>query len=665
MEWKKRLVAPDAVIGRIRPGTRVFLSTGTAEPRTLVKYMMSNRGANLQDLELIQIVSYADAISLVNLQRHKFRLKTFYSGWIADDAITAGEVDLIPCPLARVPALIESGKVGVDVAFVQITPPDKDGYCSLGIAVDVARLAIEKSNWSAGEVNESIPRTFGDTFIHISEFDLLLLAEDPPVYFPEWTVTPVLDLIADKIAQLIDDSSCVAFSIGPLFVALSSKLANKRNLGIHSPFFSDALMNLVKSGAVSNRNKELFRGKCLTSYACGTAELLAWLNENPTVEFQPVDKVFDPIYIGRNPNFVAVISAKKVDLTGRIELPIGRGNVASGPAEVFAFIQGAQISSAGFTIFGLPSRDAQSDANIVFSIGELKNRIDIREAVDFVVTEFGVANLRGLTLRERAQAMIEIAHPGDRARLIAQAKQGKILYSDQIYLALGAGSAPPEICEKQVFKGLEICFRPIKPSDEEGMRRLFYRFSDEAVYYRYFAPIRAMLHREPRTAPEYIYPVDEWRIIEKRFAPRYLEQSETIFTLANGYMGIRGAFEEGRPAFQNGTFINGFHETTPIVYAETAYGFAETAQTMLNVADAKLLRLFVDDEPFITEHANLLHFERVLDMRHGRLERSICGRRRPANVSKSVRRAWCRLNTGTWPRWIMRSSSTTPRPRWS
>jgi len=132
-----------------------------------------------------------------------------------------------------------------------------------------------------------------------------------------------------------------------------------------------------------------------------------------------------------------------------------------------------------------------------------------------------------------------------------------------------------------------------------------------------------MLHREPKIAPEYLYPVDEWCMIESRFAPRYLEQSETIFTLANGYMGIRGAFEEGRPAFQNGTFINGFHETTPIVYAETAYGFAETAQTMLNVADAKLMRLFVDDEPFLLEHANLLHFERILNMRKGRLERNV------------------------------------------
>ncbi len=495
MEWEKRLSAPETVIGRIRPGTRVFLSTGTAEPRTLVKHLMSDHGANLQDLELIQIVSYAEAISLANLQTQKFRLKTFYSGWIADDAITAGQVDLIPCPLARVPGLIESGKVAVDVAFVQITPPDKDGYCSLGLAVDVARLAIEKSGWSVGEINERVPRTFGDTFVHVSEFDLMVRSEESPVYFPAWTVTPVQEAIAVHIAELIDDGSCLAFSIGPLFVALGAKLAAKRNLGIHSPFFSDALMELVKSGAVSNRHKELFRGKCLTSYACGTSELLAWLDQNPVVEFQPVDKVFDPLYIGRNPNFVAVIAAKKVDITGRIELPIGRGNVASGPAEVFAFIQGAQNSRSGFTVFGLPSRNARAEANIVFSIEELKNRIDIREAVDFVVTEFGAANLKGLTLRERAQAMIEIAHPDDRPGLIARAKAGRILYPDQMYLAVSAAGAPPDICEKRVFKdGGEICFRPIKPSDEEGMRRLFYRFSDESVYYRYFAPIRAMPH---------------------------------------------------------------------------------------------------------------------------------------------------------------------------
>lgn len=495
MQWRKLLTSPDRVIAKIRPGMRVFLSTGCAEPRTLVKYLMAGQGNNLQDLELIQIVSFADAISLHNLQSQKFRLKTFFSGWVADEAITAGQVDLIPCPLAGIPRLIEDGKVMVDAAFVQITPPDQDGYCSLGVAVDVARLAMEKAAWSVGEIHCGIPRTYGDTFVHISAFDMLVEADEQPVYFPRWPMEPTFDQIADNIAALIEDRSCIAFSIGPLYEAVAAKLTAKRHLGIHSPFFSDALMDLVKSGAVSNWHKEFFRGKALTSYSCGTADLLKWLDHNPVVEFQPVDKVFDPLCIGRNPQFVAVISAKKVDITGKIALHTGRGNVASGPAEVLAFISGAQISKGGYTVFGLPSRNRRNESNVVISIRDLKNRIDFREAVDYVVTEYGVANLNGLTLRERAQALIEIAHPDDRAWLIAAAKEEKILYKDQIYLAASARSYPAHINETQVFKdGLTVRFRPIKPSDEEGMRRLFYRFSDEAVYFRYFSSVRAMPH---------------------------------------------------------------------------------------------------------------------------------------------------------------------------
>lgn len=495
MQWRKLLISPDRVIAKIRPGMRVFLSTGCAEPRTIVKHLMAGRGNNLQDLELIQLVSFADAISLHNLQSQKFRLKTFFSGWIADEAITAGQVDLIPCPLASIPRLIEDGKVTVDVAFVQITSPDQEGYCSLGVAVDVARLAMEKAIWSVGEINCSIPRTYGDTFVHISAFDMLVEADEPPVYFPRWPMEPAFDQIADNIGAIIENKSCIAFSIGPLYESVAAKLMSKSHLGIHSPFFSDALMDLVKSGAVSNWHKEFFRGKALTSYACGTAELLKWLDHNPVVEFQPVDKVFDPLCIGRNPNFVAVISAKKVDITGKIALHTGRGNVASGPTEVLAFISGAQISKGGYTVFGLPSRNLLNESNVVISIKDFKNRIDFREAVDYVVTEYGVANLNGLTLRERAQALIEIAHPEDRAWLIAAAREEKILYNDQIYLAASARRYPAHIRETQEFKGgLTVHFRPIKPSDEEGMRRLFYRFSDESVYFRYFSSVRAMPH---------------------------------------------------------------------------------------------------------------------------------------------------------------------------
>jgi acyl-CoA hydrolase len=208
------LVPADAVLERIRPGMSVYLSTGAAEPRTLVKHLMAAHSAKLQDLELIQIVSFADAISLKNLQSQKFRLKTFFSGWVADEAITAGHVDLIPCYLSRISELLEKRKVRVDIVFVQITPPDKDGYCSLGVSVDVARLAMEQANLVVGEINTRVPRTLGDTFVQISAFDMLVQSDEPPVYFERWPDEPVYDLIAANIEPLIEDQSCIAFSYG-------------------------------------------------------------------------------------------------------------------------------------------------------------------------------------------------------------------------------------------------------------------------------------------------------------------------------------------------------------------------------------------------------------------------------------------------------------------
>ena len=500
MDWKTKLVSADLVIERIRPGMRVFLSTGAAEPRTLVKHLMAARHPNLQDLELIQIVSLADAISLKNLQRHKFRLKTFFSGWIADEAIAAGHVDLIPCCLSRIPELLETKNIGVDAVFVQITPPDKDGYSSLGVSVDVARLAMEQADLVVGEINATLPRTFGDTFVHLSEFDMLVLADEPLVYFERPPVSPVFEAIAANIAPLIEDRSCIAFFIGPLFEALGSALTGKRHLGVHSPFFSDALMELIKSGAVTNRYKESFKRKSITSYACGTPRLLRWLDQTPCVEFQPVDRVFDPLRIGRNPRFVAIVSARRVDITGRIALHTGLGTIVSGPAEVLAFISGAQISNAGVTIFGLPSRNRRGGPNIAVSIEGLKNRFDFREGVDFVVTEYGVARLKGRSLRERAQLLIDVAHPDDRVALVKAAKEERILYPDQIYLPESVHRYPSQIEEYRRFKdGVAVRFRPIRPSDEEEMRRLFYRFSDEAVYYRYFSSLRAMPHTQMQT----------------------------------------------------------------------------------------------------------------------------------------------------------------------
>ncbi|WP_028321204.1 bifunctional acetyl-CoA hydrolase/transferase family protein/GNAT family N-acetyltransferase [Desulfatiglans anilini] len=493
--WKSKIVSPEKVLSKIRPGMSIFLGTAVAEPRTLVKSLMASEANNLQDLELIQLVSLGDAISIGDKYANKFRLKTFFAGWVASEAIKAGRVDLIPCRFSRVPSLIESGTIGIDAAFVQITPPDEAGYASLGVAVDVARQAMAKASLVVGEINAQVPRTFGDTFVHVDDFDFLVEATTPPFYFPRWPVTEVYDKIGANVASLIQDGSCLPFSIGPLYEALARHLVRKSNLGIHSPFFTDALMDLVKSGAVTNRRKSIFKGKSVAAHALGSAELMRWLDNNPLVEFQGVDVVADPKRIASIDRFVVTLPGRKVDFTGGIVLHSGKGNVGTQPGEAQEFFSGAWLSNGGKTILALPSRNLLGESNIVPSVRDYPNQFSARESLDIVVTEYGTAPLAGRTIRERALALIDIAHPDDRAELVRLAKKDHILYPDQTYLSESGKMYPEELATTQTFDGnLVLRFRAIRPSDVEQMRRLFYRFSDNAVYYRYFSPIKTMPH---------------------------------------------------------------------------------------------------------------------------------------------------------------------------
>jgi acyl-CoA hydrolase/GNAT superfamily N-acetyltransferase len=493
--WRQRVISPVEIMKMIKPGMRIFLGSGVSEPRTLVKHLMRAETPNIVDLELIQLFSFGDAITLKSLRSQKYRLKTFFADWVAQEAIAEGWVDLIPSRVAWIPHLISSGQMPVDTAFVQVTPPNAAGYCCLGISVDVARQAMEQARLTVGEINPNIPRTFGDTFVPVSDFDYFVSSEDQPIYFDRPPVNHVLNQMAGHIAAIIEDGSCMAFFNDPVFEALPTYLKHKQHLGIHSPVLTDPLMDLVKAGVVTNQRKEFYRGISLVSYAMGSRELLNWLEHNPLVEFQRINMVLDPLNMGRNPRFTVIFPAWKVDLFGRIALPTRRGTVALGPAEVAQFIQGTEISSGGQAIFALPSRDRKANSNVCLAMDNLSNRFVQYESVTTVVTEFGTANLKGRTMRERAQALIEIAHPGDRAQLVEKAKKRKILYPDQIFLPQSAHLYPSNIQQKTTFKGgVAVRSRPIKPSDEEQMRRLFYRFSDQAVYYRYFHTIRAMPH---------------------------------------------------------------------------------------------------------------------------------------------------------------------------
>ncbi|MCG6895338.1 MAG: GNAT family N-acetyltransferase [Desulfobacteraceae bacterium] len=494
-KWKT--VLPEEILDKIRPGMSLFVGSAGAEPQTMLQHLLHAPRGRLEDLEVVQLLSFGAAVSSDALEAEHLRLKTFFSGWVADAAVRNGHVDFVPCRFTNIPHLIESGLVSIDVAIVQITPPDNKGFCSLGVAVDVAREAMEQASITVGEIQEGIPVTFGDTFVRAEDFDFLIESSTPPLVFNRWPTDDVYEEIADRVAQIIEDGSCIAFFVGPLFESLGKVLAEKRHLGIHSPFFTDALMDLVNSGAVTNHRKGTHRGKSLTSYAIGTRRLLRWLDRNPRVEFQRIDKIFDPFVIGRNPRFVTVVPAHTVDLYGRISLERGCGDVASCPTEVMDLYYGAELSPGGRTIFALPSRNEIGEANIRLSIEDMPNPYGVYEAVKVVATEYGLAHLEGQTVRERAQALIDIAHPDDRQHLVETARQANILYRDQIFLADSGRLYPKEIrAEIELPDGTRCRFRPIKPSDEEGMRRLFYRFSNEAVYARYFSRVRAMPHKK-------------------------------------------------------------------------------------------------------------------------------------------------------------------------
>ena len=474
----------------------IFLGTGMAEPRTMVKHLMASEEPNLQDLELIQLVSIGDTIPIDERYSRKFRLKTFFSGWIASEAVSAGRVDLIPSRFSRIPGLFKSGAIHIDATFIQISKPDENGYACL-LGVDVERQAMEAANLVVGEVNANAPCIMGDTLVHMDEFNYFVESTETPLYIPRWPLDDIFLKIAANIANVIEDGSCISLGIGPLYEALAVQLATKKHLGIHSPFFTDAVMDLIKSGAVTNRRKSVFRGKSSASYLLGSKELMQWLDHNPLVEFQPEDVIIDPKVIGSNDRMMAILPARKIDLTGNVALHTGKGNFNAGPGNVQELLMGAALSKKGRTVFGLPSRNLKGMPNIVLSVDNLPFQFTNRESMDLVVTEYGVAYLIGKTMRERAQALIDIAHPDDRAELVRQAKEAKLIYADQIYCPESGSLYPSKvICSHEFKGGLKVHFRPIKPSDEDLMRDLFYRFSDQAVYSRYFTSIKTMPHRK-------------------------------------------------------------------------------------------------------------------------------------------------------------------------
>ncbi len=497
-EYSQKLITADDLLELIKPGNRIFLSSGPAIPATSVESIINSDHPNVQDLEMIHLFTLGDHLAMSPERENKFRLKTFNIGESINQEFHGGNIDFIPANLIEIPVLLGSGSVGMDAAIVTTSPPDSNGFMSLGVAVDVSNIAVEKAPLVIAEVNPTMPVTYGETLIHINQVNHIIETDRPILERPWKMWDPLQERIGWHIANLIDDGSTVVLHAGKMFDAIASHLKTKKNLGIYSNVISDWAIDLVESGAVPYNRSRYRGGQITASYCWGTRELYDYVNRNPVFEFYPIPRLANPFVIGRVPNLISIMNVKKIDISGESVVFHSGDSLLTGYESKFIFAMAAAMARRGKTIITLRSVAPDGTSNIVLTHEHEKDRVRATLGIArYVVTEYGVANLFGKSIRERVLSLIDIAHPDHREELMEKARKNGLAYRDQIYVAKNAKNYPAELETMKTFRdGLDIKFRPIRPSDEDMMRRLFYQFSDESKYLRYFTRVSAMPHQE-------------------------------------------------------------------------------------------------------------------------------------------------------------------------
>ena len=482
-------------ISLIKPGDRIFLTSGPAIPAFAANLIKTSERLMYYDLEIIQIFSTGYYFTDKSPYNRTYRYKTFRSGETAVEDASSGKKDYFPANILEIPYIFATRAIDIDVAVITTSPPDKRGFMSLGIAVDVVDTVIKNASIVIAEVNPNMPVTYGDTLIHVDQVDYVLQSNEPLLERERKPYDFIQDRIGWQISNLIEDGSTVVLHAGRIFDAIAVHLKAKRNLGILTNVVSDWIIDLVEAGAISIDRKKENGGQISTSYCYGTRELYDYVDQNQLFGFYPIAKLATPLVIRRISKLISIMNVEKIDITAARVLVFAGDDLLSGYESKFNFAVGAAYSGSGKVIFALKSIDQNLQSNIVISHDKDADRVrSTLSTVRYVVTEYGIASLFGKSNRERALSLIEIAHPDHREALFEQAKKAGYLYPDQIYRSIAA-NYPAQIETVKTFKDeLELTIRPIRASDEDMMRRLFYTFSDQSKYYRYFTNVRVMPH---------------------------------------------------------------------------------------------------------------------------------------------------------------------------
>ncbi|MCB1162916.1 GNAT family N-acetyltransferase [bacterium] len=496
-QYREQILTPDQAVAKIKPGQRVFIGTSCATPQALVRALASHAG-ELADTEIVHMLSQGDAPYATRELAGNFRVNSFFIAANVRDAIQEGFGDYTPIFLSEIPRLFASGQLPLDVAMIQVSPPNERGFVSLGISVDIVKSAAQNAALVIAQVNPQMPWTHGDGQLDINDIDWLVPADEPLIEWHSPEPTPLIRQIGEYVAALVDDGSTVEVGIGRIPHAALEHMRGKQDLGIHTEMLTDRIIDLVDRGVVTGARKSLDRGKVVASFCMGTRTLYDYIDDNPAFAFHPTEYVNDPFVISRQQNMVAINVALEVDLTGQVCSDTVGGRFFSGIGGQVDFNRGAARAHGGKAIIALPS--TAKDGSISRIVGRLSpgaGVVTTRGDVHYVVTEYGVAYLHGKSVQNRALALISIAHPDYRAKLLKEAVEAKYVRPEMGAMGDRLVVGPQELRSSFVLDdGTQLGFRPIHPTDEPRMKDLFYALSQETVYYRFMQAMTRIPERQ-------------------------------------------------------------------------------------------------------------------------------------------------------------------------
>jgi acyl-CoA hydrolase/GNAT superfamily N-acetyltransferase len=483
----------------IHRGDRIFVATACGEPQHLVAaladYVDSNPKAFF-DAEVLHVWTLGVAPYTERKFLRNFRYNSFFVGDSTREAVNEGLADYTPIFLSRVPELFRRGLISIDVALVQASPPDRNGYMSLGVSVDITKAAAECASTVICQVNSNMPRVHGDTFVRIEDVDFLVPFDEPLLEYGAQVSGEFAARIGNYVARIVEDGDTIQVGYGSIPNAILANLEDKEHLGVHSELMTDGIADLMRKGVIDNSRKSRDRGKTVASFCMGTRQTYEFIGDNPSVAFRPIDQTNSPLEIARNVNMVAINSALAVDLTGQATAEsIGRV-FYSGIGGQADFMRGAVLAPGGKTVLVLPSTAGDDETSrIVPLLPEGTGVTLTRGDIHYVVTEYGIAYLHGRNIRQRAMELIAIAHPKFRPWLVEEAKGLNFIYADQIFVPGKAGEYPEELEKyRTTGRGLEILLRPVRMSDEPLIKDFFYSLSDKSNYRRFIMLRRSLPH---------------------------------------------------------------------------------------------------------------------------------------------------------------------------